>query len=98
MSASGLIQKCSLRNGGTIIESLSPKAMGRLLFRAHREKVAAAFLLAMAVTHVVMVINVSHLLRNGYQDFTIFYTAGKMVRSGQASRMYDPEAQYRIEK
>ncbi len=72
--------------------------MGRLLFRAHREKVAAAFLLAMAVTHVVMVINVSHLLRNGYQDFTIFYTAGKMVRSGQASRMYDPEAQYRIEK
>ena len=72
--------------------------MGRLTLRRHREKVAALFLLAMAVSHVAMVLNVAHSLKNGYQDFTIFYTAGRMVRSGQASTLYDPDAQYRTEK
>ncbi len=72
--------------------------MGRLTLRRRREKVAALFLLAMAVSHVAMVLNVAHSLKNGYQDFTIFYTAGRMVRSGQASTLYDPDAQYRTEK
>ena len=72
--------------------------MGRLTFRSFRERVAAAFLLAMAVSHIAMVLNVTHLLKNGYQDFTIFYTAGKMVRSGQASNLYDADVQYRTEK
>ena len=72
--------------------------MGRLTLRRQREKVAALFLLAMAVSHVAMVLNVAPALRRGYQDFTIFYTAGRMVRSGQASTLYDPDAQYRTEK
>jgi len=72
--------------------------MGRLTVRRHREKVAALFLLAMAVSHVAMVLNVAHSLKNGYQDFTIFYTAGTMVRTGQTSTLYDPDAQYRVEK
>lgn len=72
--------------------------MGRLTLRSFRERIAAAFLLAMAVSHIAMALNVSHLLKNGYQDFTIFYTAGRMVRSGQASTLYDPDAQYRTEK
>ncbi len=56
------------------------------------------FLLAMAISHAAMALNVAHALQNGYQDFTIFYTAGRMVRSGQASTLYDPDAQYRTEK
>ena len=66
--------------------------------RHHREKIAGLFLLAMAISHVAMVLNVAGSLENGYQDFTIFYTAGTMLRSGQASSLYDADAQYRTEK
>jgi len=37
------------------------------------------------------------LLRYGYQDFTIFYCAGRMVRSGQSHSLYDLSAQYRAQ-
>jgi hypothetical protein len=38
------------------------------------------------------------LLRKGYADFTIFYSAGTIVRSGDAARLYDEQAQYRAQK
>lgn len=37
-------------------------------------------------------------LRRGYQDFTIFYAAGRMVRNGQAASLYDLGAQYRAQQ
>jgi hypothetical protein len=67
-------------------------------FGGRKRFVAAAFLFAMAISHVTMLLTVLPLLRGGYQDFTIFYTAGRMLRSGQASTLYDPDAQYRTEK
>jgi hypothetical protein len=63
-----------------------------------REKFAALLLLAMAIGHGAMVFNVAPSLKNGYQDFTIFYTAATMLRSGQASSLYDADVQYQTEK
>ncbi len=62
------------------------------------EFVAAAFLLAMTIGHVVMVISLVPSLRSGYQDFTIFYTAGRMLRNGPASALYDLGAQYQLQR
>jgi len=80
------------------IKRLLVFSMNWARFGGRKRLVAAVFLFAMATTHATMVLTVLPSLRNGYQDFTIFYTAGKMLRSGQASTLYDPEAQYRTEK
>jgi hypothetical protein len=36
-------------------------------------------------------------LRNGYQDFTSFYTGARLLRNGQASALYNLAAQYRMQ-
>ena len=38
------------------------------------------------------------LLRNGYQNFTIFYTAGEMVRDGRTAVLYNSSAQYEVQR
>src|SRR5208283_2463739 len=38
------------------------------------------------------------LLAQGYPDFTIFYTAGKMLRQGRGHRLYDAQAQFEVQK
>lgn len=62
------------------------------------EFVAAAFLLAMTIGHVVMVISLVPSLRSGYQDFTIFYTAGRLLHNGPASALYNLGAQYHLQQ
>jgi hypothetical protein len=62
------------------------------------EFVAAAFLLAMTIGHVVMFISLVPSLRSGYQDFTIFYTAGRLLHNGPASKLYDLGAQYQLQR
>ena len=62
------------------------------------EFVAAAFLLAMTIGHVVMFIRLVPSLRSGYQDFTIFYTAGRLLHNGPASKLYDLGAQYQLQR
>ena len=37
------------------------------------------------------------LIGKGYPDFTIFYSAGKMVRAGQASSLYDESAEFQTQ-
>ena len=37
------------------------------------------------------------LVRKGYPDFTIFYSAGKMVRAGMASSLYDERVEYQTQ-
>ena len=72
--------------------------MSRISLPQYRGKFATLFLLAMTISHGVMLFKVAPFLKNGYQDFTTFYTAGTMVRSGQGSNLYDLDAQYRTEK
>jgi hypothetical protein len=62
-----------------------------------KELVTGLFLLAMGISHVVLLFAVMPKLRRGYQDFTIFYTAGRMLRTGQAATLYDLAAQYRTQ-
>jgi hypothetical protein len=66
-------------------------------FGRRKEFVAGTFLLAMAISHAAMVFTVLPRLRRGYQDFTIFYAAGKMIRNGQSASLYDLRAQYRTQ-
>ncbi|MBI3646411.1 MAG: DUF2029 domain-containing protein [Acidobacteriales bacterium] len=63
-----------------------------------KEVVAGVFLVAMTLSHVVTVPGLVPFLRSGYQDFTIFYTAGRMVRSGQTAALYDLSAQYQVQR
>jgi hypothetical protein len=38
------------------------------------------------------------LVRKGYPDFTIFYSAGKMVRTGMAGSLYDERVEFQIQR
>ncbi len=50
---------------------------------------------AMLLVHGWLLWNLGPRLREGYSDFTIFYTAGKMVRQGMGSHLYDSAPQFR---
>jgi len=52
----------------------------------------------MTLSNVVTGIRLVPLLRAGYQDFTIFYAAANMVRSGHTADLYDLPAQYRAQQ
>ena len=60
-----------------------------------RQKILAAFLLTLALVNLTAIVTLAPYLRRGYQDFTIFYAAARMVRIGQAKALYDLPAQYR---
>lgn len=62
-----------------------------------RKFLVAAFLLAMTFCNVALFLRVTPLLRNGYQDFTIFYTSARLLRSGEASALYNLATQYRMQ-
>ena len=66
-------------------------------FVQKRKFLVAAFLLAMTFCNLTLLFRVMPLLKNGYQDFTIFYTAARLLRSGQASALYNLATQYRMQ-
>lgn len=66
-------------------------------FVQKRKVLVAAFLLAMTFCNLTLLFRVMPSLRNGYQDFTIFYTGARLLRNGQASSLYDLATQYRMQ-
>ena len=66
--------------------------------RHRRVVLTAAFLLAMAASHIVLFVRLLPQLRSGYQDFVIFYSAGTMIRGGHAAQLYDPQAQWEMQR
>ncbi len=64
----------------------------------NRRAVVVFFLLAMTFCNMSLPIRILPELRNGYQDFTIFYTSARLLRSGQASHLYDLGTQYRLQQ
>jgi hypothetical protein len=58
----------------------------------------AVFLVAMAVTHTVVVWQQRKLLAEGYGDFSAFYTAGLMARRGCGRQLYVPREQWRVQQ
>jgi hypothetical protein len=63
-----------------------------------RKVFVITFLFVMTVCNIIPPIRLIPQLRNGYQDFTIFYAAGRMVRSGQTAALYDLGTQYRVQR
>jgi glycosyl transferase family 87 len=63
----------------------------------HRNFLVTAFLLAMTFCNVTLLVRVMPSLRNGYQDFTIFYSGARLLRNGQPFALYDLAAQYQMQ-
>jgi len=55
------------------------------------------YLLAMTLCNLVMAGDVVSRLRNGYQDFTIYYTGALLLRNGEASKLYSLATQYQTQ-
>ena len=56
------------------------------------------YLVGMVVLHAAMAWKERDLVRKGYQDFTIFYSAAKIVRQGRGSQLYEEPTQYRVQQ
>ena len=54
-----------------------------------KKRIAGLFLLALTVLNLHGVLELIPYLRNGYQDFSVFYRGAEMVRSGQAGQVHD---------
>ena len=65
--------------------------------RLRRWLVATAFLW-MAVINGVILWNTRVQIRQGYGDFASFYTAGTLVRRGLGAEIYNPAAQWRVQR
>lgn len=66
-------------------------------FVQKRKVFITVFLLAMTFCNLVMAFEGISRLRNGYQDFTIYYMAGLLLRNGQSADLYNPAIQYRTQ-
>lgn len=63
-----------------------------------KQLAAGVFLLAMTLSNLVTAFKLAPQLRNGYQNFTMFYAAARMVRSGQSGDLYDLSATSRAQQ
>ena len=62
------------------------------------KKLMMLFLAGMLFLHIVVVWRSRDLIRNGYPDFTALYSAGKIVRQGLGSQLYDSQTQFRAQQ
>jgi hypothetical protein len=70
-----------------------------MLNRAARAKYKITALLAgMVLLHAVFFWHARHLIARRYPDFTAFYAAGLMVRSGMGHQLYDLTLQEQVER
>jgi hypothetical protein len=56
------------------------------------------YLTGVLAIHGLVFWNARELVKKGYPDFAIYYTAGTMVRSGMGGRLYDEAAQFRVQQ
>jgi len=63
-----------------------------------RKCIVMVFLLAMTSINLSLLFHVIPKLRNGYQDFTIFYTGASLLRDSKASSLYSLAAQYQMQQ
>lgn len=52
----------------------------------------------MLVTHAALAWHLKDLIARGYPDFAIFYSAGKIIASGQGQNLYDPKLQFQVQQ
>jgi hypothetical protein len=56
------------------------------------------YLSGMVLIHAVVFWNVRESVRKGYSDFTIYYSAGTIVRQGLGRQLYDNLIQFRVQQ
>ncbi len=65
---------------------------------ARRWKIyVAAYLFTIACCDIFMLVKATPKLRQGYQDFVIYYGSGQTVREGRSAMLYDFADQYRTQ-
>jgi hypothetical protein len=62
------------------------------------EKAAYGVLAGTLLIHAFLFWKDRALIAKGYPDFTIFYTAGLMIRQGLGHQLYDQAAEYRVQR
>lgn len=66
--------------------------------RAHRWRSIAIFLLGMVVVNGLVIWYGRGFISNGYGDFAAFYTAGKLLRTGDGANLYARADTWRIQE
>ena len=75
-----------------IIEQKSPERLWR-----HGSALLWLFVAAMIVTHLFFLWRVRDRIAGGDPDFTVFYTAGKILRQGLGAQLYSPRMQLAVQ-
>jgi len=52
----------------------------------------------MLIVHACLALHLADYIHKGYADFTIFYSAGKILHEGPRSDLYDGNLQYKVQK
>lgn len=71
--------------------------MASLRFHQRKQWITGAFLLAMACCNLGLAVRLIPSLRNGYQDFTIYYTGARLFLEGKSAALYNLDAQYQVQ-
>lgn len=66
-------------------------------FTRKRNFLVTGFLLGMSFCNLTLIYRALPALRNGYQDFTIYYTGARLLREGQSAALYDLGKQYQTQ-
>src|SRR5215470_7626711 len=74
------------------------EGMDGLSFQKRRPAILNAFLLAMVCCNLALAVRLVPFLQNGYQDFTIYYTAGKLLAQGHGTALYRLDTQYEVQR
>lgn len=67
-----------------------------IVLKSHKSTAKLA-VVAIVATHVFFLWSVRDRIARGDPDFTVFYTAGKMLRQGLRSELYNPRAQQQVQ-
>jgi hypothetical protein len=81
--------------------SLSGKKPGRKLPARKpevRRRLIRIFVVGMLCLHALFFIDLRERILRGYPDFTVFYTAGTILREGMRRQLYDPHIQYQVQQ
>jgi hypothetical protein len=88
----GVLTLGIFRPWGKIVRSDLPMKL------AHLRLAGRLYIAGVLVIHLMVVWNARELILKGYQDFTIYYTAGTMVRQGIGHQLYDDRIQFEVQK
>ncbi len=69
-----------------------------LCFQQRKQWIVGAYLLAMTCCNLALAVRLLPSLRNGYQDFTIYYTGAKLFLEGNSAAFYNLDTQYQVQR